>query len=1331
MKKNLYLFIISLSSIVFNSNAQTPGFNWANKAGSSGVDYSYSIAVKNASVYTTGIFTGTVDFDPSGNTTNLIADSTDIFVSKFDTAGNFVWARKMGGSTSKDVGYSVAVDANENVYVTGVFKGTANFNPSGTALNLSSAGGLDIFVAKFDASGTLQWAKAMGGSKDDVGYSLTVDANGDVYTTGWFLNQCNFNPSGTATNLTAAGTNATFQQFPWDAFITKHSTSGALSWVKQLGGSGYEFGSSIVLDANKNIFLTGMFTGSSADMDPSSGSSANLSSAGGGDIYVAKYDLNGAYVWAKRMGGGGDDWGNSITLDPSGNVLTTGVFQATSDFDPSGSAADITATGSNSVYDIFISKLDGSGTYVWAKAVGGNDDDTGLGITTDASGNVYTTGGFKNTSDFDPNTGTDNYTALGGTGLFDNFIHKLASNGDYVWTFQFGGTGDDGAQGIVVAADNSIYSTGGFKATADFDPGAATYNMTADSVDLYILKLSQSAPCSVATPTVTVTNNCGSSTLTSSSTTGTYLWSPGGETTNSITVTNSATYSVTITENSCTSAAGTGTSAPKAIPATPTVTVSDNCGSSTLTSSTTSGTYLWGPNSETTNAITVTTAATFSVTVTENGCTSAAGTGTSAPKTIPATPTVTVSDACGTSTLTSSTTTGTYLWSNAGETTNAITVSTAATFSVTITENGCTSAAGTGTSAPVTVPAAPTVSTPVTYCQNSTASPLTATGLALQWYPNNTDANGTGTGTAPTPSTTTIGQTDYYVSQTDNGCESTRALITVDITAGTSAPTVSSPINYCENDVAVPLTATGTSLSWYPNNTDANGTGSSTAPTPSTSTVGTVSYFVSQTQCGEGPRAQIDVITNAIPSAPTVSVADACGSSILTASNFTGSLSWNTTAATTSITVTNASTYSVTQTVNGCVSPAGTGTSNPISVPGAPTVSTPVSYCQNATASQLTATGTGLLWYTASTGGSGNASAPTPSTTTAGATDHYVSQTVNTCEGPRAVITVTVSANPSAPTVSSPVGYCQNATASQLTATGTGLLWYTASTGGTGSSTAPTPSTTSLGSTDYFVSQTVSTCESSRAMITVNITAVSAAPTVTSPISYCQNSVASPLTATGTNLVWYTTATGGTGSSTAPTPSTVNPGSYYVSQNQCGEGPRATIVVTITPLPDVTVNSQTICSGESAILTASGASTYSWSPSTGLSATTGASVTATPLIDATYTVTGTSSGCTDEAVSTVTLSICDGIEETGASPEITVYPNPNNGEFSISISNSVSAELGISIINLLGREVFSSTYKNNGTDFNRQMDLTDLADGIYYIRVTIGTDVKIKKMVIQ
>lgn len=419
-------------------------------------------------------------------------------------------------------------------------------------------------------------------------------------------------------------------------------------------------------------------------------------------------------------------------------------------------------------------------------------------------------------------------------------------------------------------------------------------------------------------------------------------------------------------------------------------------------------------------------------------------------------------------------------------------------------------------SVPACVTAAPTAPTPINYCLNALAVPLTATGTNLLWY--TTATGGTGSTTAPTPSTTTLGTTTYYVSQTI-GCESPRFAIVVNVTASTAAPTVTSPVNYCQNAVAVPLTAAGTNLLWY--TTATGGTGSTTAPTPSTAVVSSTTYYVSQTQsCGESPRAAIIVNVSAVPVAPSVT--------------------------------------------------------------------SPITYCQNSLASALTAVGANLLWYTAATGGTGTATAPTPSTTTAGTTIFYVSQTISNCESPRSSITVNVIASPLAPTVTSPVNYCQNAVAVPLTAAGNNLLWYTAATGGTGSATAPTPSTTSPGTAGYYVSQTVNGCESPRAVITVNISATAGLPIVTTPVTYCQNTTATSLTATGTNLLWYTTATGGIGSVTAPTPSTTVAGStaYYVSQtNSCGESPRAaiTVIVTATP-PAPTGLSVTNITSNSAVL---------------------------------------------------------------------------------------------------------------------------------------------------
>jgi glycosidase/nitrous oxide reductase accessory protein NosL len=508
---------------------------------------------------------------------------------------------------------------------------------------------------------------------------------------------------------------------------------------------------------------------------------------------------------------------------------------------------------------------------------------------------------------------------------------------------------------------------------------------------------------------------------------------------------------------------------------------------------------------------------------------------------------------------------------------------------------------------------APIVITPVTYCQNAIAATLTATGTNLLWYTS--ASGGTGSAIAPTPTTAVVGSTIYYVSQTQTCGESSRAAITVTVNAIPNLPTVTSPITYCQNTTAVPLTATGTNLLWYTALT--GGTGSTTAPTPSTTTVGTVTYYVSQTVNGcEGSRQAIFVVINAIPAAPLVTTpVTYCQNVPATTLTATGTnLKWYTTAtggtgsttAPTPITTTVGSTiYYVSQTINNCESPRALITVNVVASTPAPTVTTPVTYCRNATAIALTATGTNLLWYITATGGTGSAIAPIPSTTAVGSTIYYVSQTLSCGEGPRAAITVTVNAVPAAPIVTSPIALCQNIAATALTATGTSLLWYTAPIGGTGSAIAPTPSTTAVGSVTYYVSQTSTGCEGPFAAIVVNINSTPGVPTAISPISYCQNATATALTATGTNLLWYTVATGGTGVATAPIPSTTTAGStnYYVSLTlgTC-EGPRANIIVNVTALPTVAtvVTPVTYCQNATATaLTATGTNLLWFTTATG------------------------------------------------------------------------------------------------------------------------------------
>jgi gliding motility-associated-like protein len=489
----------------------------------------------------------------------------------------------------------------------------------------------------------------------------------------------------------------------------------------------------------------------------------------------------------------------------------------------------------------------------------------------------------------------------------------------------------------------------------------------------------------------------------------------------------------------------------------------------------------------------------------------------------------------------------------------------------------------------------PTVLTPVNYCQGTTTVALSATGTNLLWYTIAT--GGTGSAIVPIPSSATTGTTVYYVTQTSNGCPSLRVPITVNVFANPATPIVTSPVVYCQNATPIALTATGTGLTWF--TVPSGGTALPGAPTPSTTAVGSTTYYV---QANNGtcfsPRASIIVTVNITPVAPTVTspvvycqlatatALTAAGTNLLWYTTSTGGTG-SATAPTPITTAVGTTNYYVSATTGICEGPRALIAVTVNATPLAPTVTSPVNYCQNATASPLTATpniGT-LVWYTSATGGTGSATAPTPSTTTAGSTIYYVSSIVGICEGPRTALTVTVTATPALPIVITPVTYCTNVTPVALTATGNNLLWYTNPAGGIGSTTAPTPSTTTAGTTPYYVSQSTSgvVCEGPRALINVVINPRPVAPTVVSPIPYCQNVNALVLTASataGNTLSWYTVPTAGTGSASAPVPSTGSVGStiYYVSQTTplgC-EGARNAITVNVTPVLTINAGNDTI-----------------------------------------------------------------------------------------------------------------------------------------------------------
>ena len=478
----------------------------------------------------------------------------------------------------------------------------------------------------------------------------------------------------------------------------------------------------------------------------------------------------------------------------------------------------------------------------------------------------------------------------------------------------------------------------------------------------------------------------------------------------------------------------------------------------------------------------------------------------------------------------------------------------------------------------VNVPLSPGITTPVTYCVGQAASPLVATPSTGGTLKWYAVNGASTSATAPTPDTKLTGITSYSVSQVVGGCESARSVITVNVVAGPNAPGVSS-VSYCVGQSATSLTATPTPGATLTWYTSASAVlGSSFAPTPSTKTAGTTVYYVSQTVGAcESLRASLTVTVNSAPAAPTAIA--------------------------------------------------------------------PAPYCAGTVATSLTATGQNLKWYgTTAMGGTGSSLATVPSTTSAGTTVYYVSQTVGTCESDRTGITVVINPAPPVPTTAA-VSYCQNQTAVALTATpavGGTLNWYgTAAAGGIASTTATTPNTASVGTVNYYVSQTVGGCEGPRMGIGVTTKATPAAPGITTPVIACQNRTGFTLVATpaaGGTLNWYgTSAAGGTATPNPGAPSTTTVGStlYYVSQTVSGcEGPRASITVSVNviPAPPSAVPPRAYCQTEPASALAASGTTLKWygTDSTSRNPTAGATVPATSasFIGSTnYYVTQTVMGC--------------------------------------------------------------------------------------------------------
>ncbi|HWB09340.1 MAG TPA: SBBP repeat-containing protein, partial [Pirellulales bacterium] len=409
-------------------------------------------------IYVGGNFQGTSTFGSGSASVTLSTTSrANDFLAKYSSSGALLWVQQVVSDDAQDDA-KIGFDPSGNIYMAGVLNGDASIG----TVSLP-ASGTTPFLAKFDSNGNVLWATTVLTNAVDLRIGLAVDPNGNAYVVGGFSQSATVDTA-PATTLTSAGGN--------DVFVVKYTPSGAAQWAESFGGNADDAADSAAVDPSGNLVITGSYGENLPRGASIQFGGTTLSNNGGSlnDFVVKLNAADGSVAWADALTGGatgaigpaeGYHAMSRIAVDSQGNVYTTGTFGVTAQLDPTGGTDALTASGT------FISKLDTNGKFVWGKSfvIGPNGYDVqGLGIAVDSVGDVFTTGTFARTINFNPNgTPAENFTSISSPPGFgyDIFLSELTTDGNFVGAQQFGGTSDeDYGTAVSVDAKGNVYATG-------------------------------------------------------------------------------------------------------------------------------------------------------------------------------------------------------------------------------------------------------------------------------------------------------------------------------------------------------------------------------------------------------------------------------------------------------------------------------------------------------------------------------------------------------------------------------------------------------------------------------------------------------------------------------------------------------------------------------------------------------------------------------------------------------------------------------------------------------------------------------------------------------
>lgn len=483
--------LTTLSTTPHSGASSLPSLNWARRVGNSQTEQvRYAGADAAGNVYLVGSFAGSTDFAPTVSGFNL---------AKLDRNGNLLWTKLYPDAGGNAPWQGVLVDNAGNLYLTGFFRGTIDFDPGNGVAELAATGNYSAFLTKLDTNGNFVWARNIADGLSSpttnaaIGIDLAIDSSGNLYTEGVFYGTVDFNPGSGVANLTAPSTE------PGGIFLSKLNSQGNFVWARQVanmptatvGNTIDVLGLQVAVDSTGNVYTANTFSGSLL-VNPGSQQTTLTSSQT--DVLVTRYDANGSFTWGHRFAGTGAETVGDLAASGTGDLYLTGSFTGTTDFDPGAGTTTLTSVGQ----DAYVVRLNGSGGLVWVRQFGGSEADQGTAIAIGSNGNLYAAGSFQGSADFDPGPATTSLTSVGSS---DAFIVRLTTAGAYSWAGQQGGAGSDTLADMAADASGNLYTAGTFTGVADFDPSAGTTFLTSTpagqsngqplySLDGYVTKFS-------------------------------------------------------------------------------------------------------------------------------------------------------------------------------------------------------------------------------------------------------------------------------------------------------------------------------------------------------------------------------------------------------------------------------------------------------------------------------------------------------------------------------------------------------------------------------------------------------------------------------------------------------------------------------------------------------------------------------------------------------------------------------------------------------------------------------------------------------------------------